>query len=597
VGLVKSVAPSTANPTSNFKSKIQALIAAARVSGDADVAKSGNEEESEEEKKDMPPPIKSLTAAEREGCIRHFQAMQGGVGDLEALQALLNLCGQILCLEDLQNACDHIGLCFDRYRRDSYMDLDTFLRLMQYLKDTHVDQMQDPDFDTLEAFLAMGGNADGTGHVATDVLSTALTSFGLSEDVAKTIAAGTREREGSEGVVKYEHFKVALKVKAKDFWDVESNDFVHQKGGQKDVHRTDTQHKLKMFEEAEQKYQDRLRPKTPRITPRVNESPGHALKEVANRLTVQSSGQPGSLSVADRKGSEDAPSRDSGILLAIPRLHDSQVKARDPMNPWQAQLNGILYNHMHRIISGGPFKQKPTLELPGTKTLLANAKRLLLKPKTHRKTKQEPRVPRCLLRFEEEQRKAAEAMGDVKQSLEVAEATLQRRLKVIDRKAKQKYAVAREGRRARALGTWRPASAMSSVSTGRQRSTMYAASDSWTYGSVGQPWHADPEPWGGESGRETQATSSNEPSSVHETSGLQWFFGSPGSPAAGSPGVKPEAMDPSQSLLRSPTESQQFFVAGGRMIQATPYAFIDLGVATPTFEEPTPQLHSSQMEL
>lgn len=73
------------------------------------------------------------------------------------------------------------------------------------LQDTHVDQMQDPDLDTREAFLAMGGNADGTGEVATDALSTALTRF------ASLVGPGaTGDTRGTRGPEEMFKIKVAL---------------------------------------------------------------------------------------------------------------------------------------------------------------------------------------------------------------------------------------------------------------------------------------------------------------------------------------------------------------------------------------------------
>ena len=62
--------------------------------------------------------------------------------------------------------------------------------------------------DTLEAFAALGGNIDKSGHVDADKLSATILDFGLTIDINGLIAAVDTDRSGK---IEYDEFKEMLR--------------------------------------------------------------------------------------------------------------------------------------------------------------------------------------------------------------------------------------------------------------------------------------------------------------------------------------------------------------------------------------------------
>ena len=63
----------------------------------------------------------------------------------------------------------------------------------------------DDDSDTVEAFVALGGNPDRSGEISTDKLRAVIQEFQLTIDIDKLIA--DTDKDGS-GQIDYEEFKV-----------------------------------------------------------------------------------------------------------------------------------------------------------------------------------------------------------------------------------------------------------------------------------------------------------------------------------------------------------------------------------------------------
>ncbi|GHP10857.1 SH3 domain-containing YSC84-like protein 1 [Pycnococcus provasolii] len=63
----------------------------------------------------------------------------------------------------------------------------------------------DDDSDTVEAFVALGGNPDRSGEISTDKLRAVIQEFQLTIDIEKLIA--DTDKDGS-GQIDYEEFKV-----------------------------------------------------------------------------------------------------------------------------------------------------------------------------------------------------------------------------------------------------------------------------------------------------------------------------------------------------------------------------------------------------
>ena len=71
---------------------------------------------------------------------------------------------------------------------------------------------QDDESDTVDAFIALGGNADKTGEVSTDKLRAICKDFGLTIDIERLIRETDTDRSG---FIDYEEFKVMMMTESK----------------------------------------------------------------------------------------------------------------------------------------------------------------------------------------------------------------------------------------------------------------------------------------------------------------------------------------------------------------------------------------------
>ena len=74
---------------------------------------------------------------------------------------------------------------------------------MQKQKEAH-----DGESDTLDAFIALGGNADKTGQISTDKLRNVVKEFDLTIDINRLIADTDTDRSG---FIDYSEFSVMMK--------------------------------------------------------------------------------------------------------------------------------------------------------------------------------------------------------------------------------------------------------------------------------------------------------------------------------------------------------------------------------------------------
>eukprot|EP01012_Entosiphon_sulcatum_P024795 TRINITY_DN3003_c0_g1_i1.p2 TRINITY_DN3003_c0_g1~~TRINITY_DN3003_c0_g1_i1.p2 ORF type:complete len:416 (-),score=53.21 TRINITY_DN3003_c0_g1_i1:1644-2891(-) len=120
-------------------------------------------------------------------------------GDTWKLLGLLQALGQQASEEELFRF-------FTDLRNPSvrrYLDFESFLLLMEHLKLRHWEMMSDPELETLEAFVALGGNMDRSGLVDTKVLMDAVVQFNLSIDIWTIIAQVDKD---SLGMVNWAQF-------------------------------------------------------------------------------------------------------------------------------------------------------------------------------------------------------------------------------------------------------------------------------------------------------------------------------------------------------------------------------------------------------
>ena len=104
--------PPELGPPSKAKTKMYGVIAEARRQSLAKAALKDRRVSIALAK--QPPPvhrIKSLTDAEKRACAHHFQTVQGGVNTLLKLQALVNMCGQELAVEELEQLLEEVRDC------------------------------------------------------------------------------------------------------------------------------------------------------------------------------------------------------------------------------------------------------------------------------------------------------------------------------------------------------------------------------------------------------------------------------------------------------------------------------------------------------
>jgi len=144
-----------------------------------------------------------LTNKERNDCRDAFDKFDkdasGAISDWE-LRAMLQSMGQDPTDEeifDMIAAVDEDG--------SAEIDFKEFCAVIKMQKDK---ESNDGESDTLDAFIALGGNADKTGQVSTDKLRHVVKEFGLTIDINRLIAETDTDRSG---FIDYNEFAVMMK--------------------------------------------------------------------------------------------------------------------------------------------------------------------------------------------------------------------------------------------------------------------------------------------------------------------------------------------------------------------------------------------------
>lgn len=148
-----------------------------------------------------------LTEEERNQCREAFEKFDkdnsGAISDWE-LKAMLASMGQDPSDEEI---FDMIAAVDDDGSNE--IDFKEFCAviLMQKQKESG-----DGESDTLDAFIALGGNQDKTGQVSTDKLRAVVNDFGLTIDINKLILETDTDRSG---FIDYNEFAVMMSDKSK----------------------------------------------------------------------------------------------------------------------------------------------------------------------------------------------------------------------------------------------------------------------------------------------------------------------------------------------------------------------------------------------
>jgi len=144
-----------------------------------------------------------LTNEERNQCRESFEKFDkdnsGAISDWE-LKAMLQSMGQDPTDEEI---FDMIAAVDDDVSNE--IDFKEFCKVILIQKQK---SSQDGESDTLDAFIALGGNADKTGQVSTDKLRAIVKEFGLTIDINKLIAETDTDRSG---FIDYQEFAVMMK--------------------------------------------------------------------------------------------------------------------------------------------------------------------------------------------------------------------------------------------------------------------------------------------------------------------------------------------------------------------------------------------------
>lgn len=150
-----------------------------------------------------------------------FDRDGSGAIDVSELKATLSIMGQAPSDEDLflmMSSIDDDG--------SGEIEFPEFLKIVEnqkWLSGSKVASAGIPEdeTDTIEAFVALGGNADKTGTISSQKLSTIIkTDFELEIDIDKLIAETDTDNSGE---IDYEELKVMLKSNQDALWSFDSN--------------------------------------------------------------------------------------------------------------------------------------------------------------------------------------------------------------------------------------------------------------------------------------------------------------------------------------------------------------------------------------
>ncbi|KAL1495619.1 hypothetical protein AB1Y20_016487 [Prymnesium parvum] len=145
-----------------------------------------------------------LSNEEIEACRDAFSKFDkdgsGAISDWE-LRAMLQSMGQDPTDEELFDMIAEVDS-----DGSGEIDFSEFLKVIIAQKAKQAGQ--DDESDTVDAFIALGGNPDKTGEISTDKLRTIVKDFGLTIDIEKLIRETDTDHSG---YIDYNEFKVMMK--------------------------------------------------------------------------------------------------------------------------------------------------------------------------------------------------------------------------------------------------------------------------------------------------------------------------------------------------------------------------------------------------
>mmetsp|Transcript_13119 Transcript_13119/g.31022 ORF Transcript_13119/g.31022 Transcript_13119/m.31022 type:complete len:148 (-) Transcript_13119:128-571(-) len=145
----------------------------------------------------------SLSQEEINGCREAFNKFdKDGSGTIDAseLKATLNAVGQSPSDEEIFQMISQVD-----DDNSGEIEFSEFLKVIENQK-VSAAQVSD-ETDTVEAFVALGGNTDKSGEISTEKLRTVVKEFGLTIDLDRLIRE--IDTDGS-GKVDYEEFKAMM---------------------------------------------------------------------------------------------------------------------------------------------------------------------------------------------------------------------------------------------------------------------------------------------------------------------------------------------------------------------------------------------------
>eukprot|EP00759_Apiculatamorpha_spiralis_P011386 PhF_6_TR18867/c0_g1_i1/m.27425 len=158
-------------------------------------------------------PFIHLSAPEFEALKQQY-VIRGGLryGDVQTCRLIMNSCGirSTLMDDDVKEMMEVAKAKYDpdHVVSDVPMNITSFFSLMHEIKVHFVKTLGDPDKDTIDAFVATGGERDKSGYVQGAVLSQRCKEFNLTIDIESLIAE--IDVDGN-GTVDYDEFGTLLK--------------------------------------------------------------------------------------------------------------------------------------------------------------------------------------------------------------------------------------------------------------------------------------------------------------------------------------------------------------------------------------------------
>eukprot|EP01065_Artemidia_motanka_P015346 TRINITY_DN19195_c0_g1_i1.p1 TRINITY_DN19195_c0_g1~~TRINITY_DN19195_c0_g1_i1.p1 ORF type:complete len:746 (+),score=206.69 TRINITY_DN19195_c0_g1_i1:122-2239(+) len=137
--------------------------------------------------------IGHLTAKEAEICKELVDGSGGLLTSEDVLEALVQL-GQPLLPSELTQLLQEVG-----QRDGRALTVEQFQAIMSRLKEEFVQAAQDPDLDTVRAFVAVGGQQDKGGNISVRRLQETIEGFGLEFDFSLLNSSAQRKSRVSQG--------------------------------------------------------------------------------------------------------------------------------------------------------------------------------------------------------------------------------------------------------------------------------------------------------------------------------------------------------------------------------------------------------------